>query len=52
MIGYSAAISACEKGKQWQLALSFLDELRRAHLQDRGWYFLLKRVSCQLMCTS
>ena len=39
-IGYSAAMSACEKGKQWQLALSFLEELQTARVQDDGFVSL------------
>ena len=30
VINFSAAISACEKGEQWQRALSLLKEMRLA----------------------
>ena len=30
VIGFNAAISACEKGGQWQQALPLLDELHMA----------------------
>ena len=33
VISYSAGISACEKGEQWQRALSLLDEMREAKLE-------------------
>ena len=35
IIAYSAAMSACDKGEQWQLALSFLHELSLAGIQVR-----------------
>ena len=33
VITFSALISACEKGQQWQLALGFLEEMRWSGLE-------------------
>ena len=33
VISYSAGISACEKGEQWQRALALLGEMRQARLE-------------------
>ena len=33
MVSYNAAISACEKGKKWELALHWLQELWRSSLE-------------------
>ena len=33
VVSYNAAISACEKGKKWELALHWLQELWRSSLE-------------------
>ena len=33
LVSYSAGISACEKGEQWQRALALLSEMREAKLE-------------------
>ena len=43
IIAYSAAMSACDKGQQWQLALSMLRRLSSAQMQDK-WQMLQKMV--------
>ena len=36
VISYGAAMSACERAEEWQLALSLLDELHTSKLRGRG----------------
>ena len=41
VVSYSAGISACEKGEQWQRALALLSEMREAKLEPNVIYTLM-----------
>ena len=47
MISYSAAISACEKGQQWEDALSLLPKMRRARLEPDVTSYSMAISACE-----
>ncbi|CAE8596802.1 unnamed protein product [Polarella glacialis] len=45
-ISYSAAISSCEKGRQWQMALSLLSQMPDARLSPNLLCFAAAVLAC------
>ena len=45
-VSYSAGVSACEKGEQWQRALALLGEMWEAKLEPNVIY-MAHRSACQ-----
>ena len=47
MISFSAAISACEKGGQWERALSLLGKMRKAGITSNVISFSAAISACE-----
>ncbi|CAN0558710.1 unnamed protein product [Ectocarpus sp. 12 AP-2014] len=45
---YGAAITACSRGKQWQMALRFLEDMEKKVRTDSLPFSREERVSCWL----
>ena len=47
VVSYSAAISACEKGKQWEQALNLLQEMARSQLEPDVIIYNSATTACE-----
>ena len=47
LVSYNAGISACEKGGQWQRALSLLSEMRESRLEPNVISYIAEICTCE-----